>query len=182
MSVLHHANAVQFAGWFNPINLIPLAQMSQRGRSDGGEAIIGVIVLLIELALAVLIIAGMWRIFEKAGKPGWAAIIPIYNLIVLLEIIRKPIWWFIVMLIPCVGIVFAILVYIELAKAFNKGGGFAAGLFFLPFIFFPILGFGDAEYAYGRSSKKKLRQRDYDEEDDYDNQDDDYHERPRRHR
>ena len=100
----------------------------------------------IMLVVAVPIIAGMWKTFVKAGKPGWAAIIPIYNVVVMLEIVGRPIWWIILMLIPCVGIVVQIIIYIDLAKSFGKGSGFGVGLALLPFIFLPILGFGDARY------------------------------------
>jgi hypothetical protein len=98
------------------------------------------------LVIAVPTIIGMWKIFVKAGKPGWAAIIPIYNFVVLLEIIGRPIWWVILALIPCVGLVVQIIIYLDLAKSFGKGSGFGIGLVLLPFIFFPILGFGDARY------------------------------------
>jgi hypothetical protein len=88
----------------------------------------------------------MWKVFVKAGKPGWAAIIPIYNAIVLLQIVGRPGWWFLLYLIPIVNIVISIMVMIELAKVFGKGTGFGIGLLLLSFIFIPILGFGDAEY------------------------------------
>jgi hypothetical protein len=104
------------------------------------------IILLVELALAIVIIVALWKVFVKAGKPGWASIIPIYNIIVLLEIIGKPIWWIILFLIPCVNIIISILVSLEVAKCFGKSAGFGVGLAFLPFIFYPILGFGDARY------------------------------------
>jgi len=114
-------------------------------QGDGGGGA-STIVLLIELALLVAIIAGLWKVFTKAGKPGWASIIPIYNGIVLLEIAGKPLWWIILFFIPCVNIVIAILVAFEVAKNFGKGAGFGLGLAFLPFVFYPILGFGDARY------------------------------------
>ena len=106
----------------------------------------GFIITLIYLAIIIGVIAGMWKVFTKAGKPGWAAIVPIYNLIVLLEIVGKPLWWVILFFIPIVGIVIAILVCIELAKAFGKSTGFGIGLALLGFIFIPMLGFGDAQY------------------------------------
>jgi hypothetical protein len=112
---------------------------------DAGGAAVG-IVLLIELVLIVLMIAGLWATFAKAGKPGWAAIIPIYNIIVLLEIAGRPIWWVLLYLIPCINIVISILVALDVAKNFGKGAGFGIGLALLPFIFFPILGFSDARY------------------------------------
>ncbi|MEA2162419.1 MAG: hypothetical protein QOK37_546 [Thermoanaerobaculia bacterium] len=98
------------------------------------------------LVVILLIIISLWKIFVKAGKPGWAAIIPIYNLIVILEIAGKPIWWFILMLIPFVNIIVLIIVYIAFARNFGKGAGFAIGMLILPFIFFPMLAFGDARY------------------------------------
>jgi hypothetical protein len=107
----------------------------------------GFIYNVLWLALVVAALAGLWKIFEKAGKPGWAALVPFYNLIVLLEIVGKPITWFIFMLIPCVNFYFGVLLVIEVAKVFGKDVAFAIGLFLLPFVFYPILGFGDAKYA-----------------------------------
>jgi len=111
--------------------------------NGGGMGILG---MLIYLVVIVLLIAAMWQIFTKAGKPGWAAIIPIYNIIVLLEIVGRPWWWLLLLFVPIVNLVIAILMYIDLAKSFGKGVGFALGLLFLGFIFFPILGFGSARY------------------------------------
>ena len=108
-----------------------------------GAGIIGFIVWLIFI---VLLIAGFWKIFTKAGRPGWAAIIPIYNLIVLLDIIHKPVWWIILFFIPLVNFIILIICNLELAKIFGKGAGMAIGLILLPFVFVPILGFGSAEY------------------------------------
>lgn len=101
---------------------------------------------LIYLAIMILMIASMWKVFVKAGKPGWAAIVPIYNFIVLLEIIGRPLWWIILMIIPLVNIVAIFIIMIDLAKSFGKGTGFGIGLVFLGVIFFPVLGFGDAIY------------------------------------
>jgi hypothetical protein len=109
-------------------------------------AFMGVIILC-ALTVAIITIVGMWKVMEKAGKPGWAAIIPIYNIIVLLEIIGRPLWWIFFFLIPLVNVAFAILLYIDLAKSFGQGTGFGLGLMFLSFVFFPILGFGDARYV-----------------------------------
>lgn len=120
--------------------------LAQDDLNGGGGGAIAMVVLLIELVIVVAVIAGFWKVFEKAGKPGWAAIIPIYNAIVLLEIIGKPIWWIIGFFIPCLNLVVAILVALEVAKCFGKGPGFAVGLILLPFVFYPILGFGDARY------------------------------------
>ncbi len=112
---------------------------------DGSE--IGIVGMLIGLAFIVLMIASAWKIFTKAGQPGWAAIIPIYNVIVLLKIIGKPWWWIIGLLIPFVNFVVMILMAVGLAKVFGKGIGFAIGLILLSFIFYPMLAFGDAIYT-----------------------------------
>lgn len=106
----------------------------------------GVIVSIIYLAIIVLMIASMWVIFKKANEPGWAAIVPIYNIIVMLKIAGKPVWWVVLFLVPVVSFIAAILVTISFAKSFGKGAGFAIGMIFLPFIFMPMLAFGDAKY------------------------------------
>jgi hypothetical protein len=105
------------------------------------------IVVLIQLAIVILVIAGIWKTFTKAGQPGWAAIIPIFNVYVLLKVANRPWWWLLLMLIPLVNLVIAIIVTLDVAKAFSKGTGFGIGLVFLGFIFYPILGFGDATYT-----------------------------------
>jgi hypothetical protein len=101
---------------------------------------------LIGLVFLVVILAGVWKTFVKAGQPGWAIFIPIYNTIVMLEIARRPIWWFLLLLIPIVNIVVMIIVSIDIAKHFGKEPAFGIGLAFLGFVFFPILGFSDAQY------------------------------------
>jgi hypothetical protein len=103
-------------------------------------------IVVIYIAVIVLMIVSLWKIYTKAGKPGWACIIPIYNIIVLLEIVHKPWWWLLLMLIPVVNIVFAIWMYNLLSIRFGKGVGFTIGILLLPFIFLPILGLGDAKY------------------------------------
>ncbi len=112
---------------------------------DGSE--IGIVGMLIALVFIVLMIASVWKVFTKAGQPGWAAIIPIYNVIVLLKIIGKPWWWILGFLIPIVNFIVMILMAVGLAKVFGKGTGFAIGLILLGVIFYPILAFGDATYT-----------------------------------
>jgi len=102
--------------------------------------------LLFMLFIVAFYLYTYWRIFEKAGKPGWAAIIPIYNTIIMLEIVGKPWWWILLFLIPGVNIIFAIWMVNLLSLSFGKGVGFTLGLIFLSFIFYPILAFGLAEY------------------------------------
>ena len=117
-----------------------LAQQDDGSGGGIGGAIFGLLVGL-------LVIAGLWRLFTKAGKPGWAAIIPIYNLIVLLQIAGKPIWWILLLCIPFVNFIILILIWVGVAKAFGKGTGFALGLAFFSPIFVPILGFSDVQYV-----------------------------------
>lgn len=98
------------------------------------------------LLLLILFFAGAWKIFEKAGKPGWTVIVPIYDLIVLLEIVGKPAWWVILFFVPCVNVIVWLLVLIALARSYGKSELFGIGLWLLPIVFVPILGFGDAKY------------------------------------
>lgn len=107
---------------------------------------LAVIFPLIWLAILVVVIAGMWKVFVKAGQPGWAAIVPIYNIFIMLKIAGRPGWWLLLFLIPFVNFIIAILVAIDIAKAFGKDAGFGLGLAFLGPIFYPILGFGTAEF------------------------------------
>lgn len=106
----------------------------------------GTMIMLLWLVIVVLLIASVWTVFSKAGKPGWAAIIPIYNIIVLLQIAGKPVWWIILLFVPVVNLVIVILCYVGVARNFGKGVGFALGLIFLSPIFFPILAWSDAQY------------------------------------
>jgi len=102
---------------------------------------------LIQFSIIVLTIAGVWGAYRKAGHSGWASIIPIYNVYMLIKIAGKPGWWLLLLFVPIVNIVIDIIVGIEVAKKFGKGEGFGIGLVFLPFIFFPILAFSDAKFV-----------------------------------
>lgn len=117
-----------------------------QSNSNGGGGFGALIVLVVYLAIIVAVVAGMWKMFAKAGQPGWAAIVPIYNLFILLKIVGRPWWWLLLMFIPLVSIVVAVVVCIDLAKSFGKGVGYAIGLILLGFVFIPLLGFGDAQY------------------------------------
>lgn len=105
-----------------------------------------VVTYVISLAISVLAIVAMWKIFTKAGKPGWASIVPVYNIIVLFQICGMNPLLILLLLIPIANIIVYIMALIKLAGKFGKGGGFAAGLIFFNFIFMLILAFGDAEY------------------------------------
>lgn len=122
------------------------AIMAQQ-RRDGGDAGGATIGVVIWLALTVLLIASLWRVFAKAGRPGWAALIPIYNMIVLLEIVGRPWWWLLLMFIPFVNFIIIIMTFLDLARVFGKGTGFGIGLLLLTIIFLPILAFGSARYS-----------------------------------
>jgi hypothetical protein len=128
------------------MDLFTMTVLAQEGNDAAGAAAGGAAMLIncITLIVALLAIVGMWKTFSKAGKPGWAAIIPIYNTIVALEICGRPIWWIILFLIPCVGLIVAIIVFIDVAKSFGKGAGI--GILMLFGIGWIILGFGDAQY------------------------------------
>lgn len=102
---------------------------------------------MITLVIYVLIIVATWKVFEKAGKPGWAAIVPFYNQYVLFEITWGDGWRFLLMLIPIYNIVVAVQTNLRVARAFGKSDGFGVGLIFLPFVFYPMLGF-DASVTY----------------------------------
>ena len=106
----------------------------------------GGMLTIVWLVVLVLLIASMWKIFSKAGQPGWAAIIPIYNIIVMLQIAGKPVWWIILMFVPIANIVVGILAMVGLAANFGKGVGYVLGMLFLPVIFYPMLAFGSAQY------------------------------------
>ena len=103
--------------------------------------------IVFSLVIFALTIIAMWKIFTKAGKPGWASIVPIYNLYVLFEITGMNGWMFLLLLVPIANIVVSIMLYIKLAKSFGKGVGFGIGLLLLNTIFTLILGFGSAEYV-----------------------------------
>ena len=128
--------------------------------------------IVLYIVFVVLMIASMWKVFTKAGEPGWAAIVPLYNYMVMARIGGKPEWYGLLILVPCVGIIFAFIILIEVAKAFGKTAGFGIGLALLGFIFFPILAFSDAEYigpdggGRGRSRRSVSRFDDDDDDDD----------------
>jgi len=102
--------------------------------------------LLLIVAVVAVMVAAVWQLFAKAGRPGWAALVPFYNFYIVLRIVGRPGWWLALMLIPIVNIVYLVFVAIDLAKAFGKDGAFAFLLILLPFVGFPLLGFGATTY------------------------------------
>jgi len=119
-------------------------------QEDTGVGVLGAVAglgfMLLWLAFVLLIVVSLWKVFTKAGEPGWACLVPIYNIVVLLKIAGKPVWWILLMLIPLVNFVVAIIVSIGVAERFGKSTGFGIGLALLSPIFYPILAFGDARY------------------------------------
>jgi len=107
---------------------------------------IALLPLLVGLAVGLFMLVASWKIFVKAGQPGWAVLIPLYNTYVFLKIAGKPGWWLILFFIPLANIIVAIIATVAFAVRFGKGAGFAVGLIFLPIIFLPILAFGQAQY------------------------------------
>ena len=128
-----------------PSPLMNPTNYSNAAAQTGGAVAI-ITVGMIELAIGVLIVVAMWKVFAKAGRPGWASLIPFYNAWVMCEIAGRPGWWLFLLFVPFLNLVIAIIIMIELAKRFGKGGGFAVGLLLLGPIFFPILAFGDSTY------------------------------------
>jgi hypothetical protein len=117
------------------------------GAAGAAGAAGALMICFVYLAIFIVLVAGLWKMFTKAGQPGWAAIVPIYNLVVLLQIVGRPIWWIILLLIPVVNIVVSIILWLDTAKSFGRGIGTALGLIFLTPIFVCILGFGSAQYV-----------------------------------
>jgi Family of unknown function (DUF5684) len=113
--------------------------LSTRGQIPG-------IVWVIYIAVIALMLVSMWKLFTKAGKPGWASIVPLYNTVVMLEIAGKPLWWFFMFFVPIANIVFAFLALYHFSKAYGKGDGFSIGVALLSLIFMPLLAFSDAKY------------------------------------
>ena len=120
---------------------IGLWLLFEHARADGFDAL-ETIVALAGGALYLVMLAGWWATFEKAGVPGWTALVPLYPLFVILEIAGKPWWWVIFPSIPVLDVVMAVVTCVAFAKRFGKGVGFALGLTFLPFVFYPILASG----------------------------------------
>ncbi len=120
--------------------------MQDDAAANAAAAGVGIGVMIFYLIFIVVMAVAGWKIFEKAGKPGWAALVPIYNMVVFLEIVGKPIWWIILMMIPLVGVVIGFLLSISLAERFGKGAGYGVGIALLGIVFLPMLAFSDAQY------------------------------------
>jgi hypothetical protein len=129
---------------YERIHPVVTKEDSMDGNSSGAG--MGLVFVLFCLLIGVVTIAALWKVFTNAGQPGWASKVPIYNLIVLLNIVGKPLWWIILLMIPLVNIYAIFSIAISLAKSFEKSTGFGIGLVLPSVIFYPILGFGSARY------------------------------------
>ena len=108
------------------------------------------------VAFLVLMFVAFWKIFTKAGQAGWKCLVPIYGAVVFLRIIGRPGWWFLLLCIPVVNLFLSLALCIDLARAFGKGGGYAAGLAFLTPVFLLMLAFGEAQYQSGKPAKPRI--------------------------
>ena len=117
---------------------------STSNTSSGGGT---VVLLIIYLVIGIVAIIALWKVFSKAGQPGWAAIIPFYNIYILLKIADRPGWWLILYIIPFVNIVLSLIVALDIAKNFGKSTAFGViGLWLFSIIGYLILGFDDSKY------------------------------------
>lgn len=122
------------------------AMQDAQDAASGAAAGAMIVMMLIYLPMMILMLTSMMGVFIKADKPWWAAIVPIYNLVVMCEIVGKPVWWVVLMLIPLANIVVMILLTHSLSKSFGKDAGYTAGLLLLSVVFYPMLAFGSAQY------------------------------------
>lgn len=130
------------------MTLIPALLLLQDNPGAGAALAVGGTMMLFFLAIAVVAIIGVWKVFTKAGQPGWAAIIPIYNLYILLQIAGRPAWWILLMLIPFVNLVISIMIAMDVAKAFGQSAAWGiVMLFLLSVIGYLVLGFGNYRYV-----------------------------------
>jgi hypothetical protein len=129
--------------------LVALLQIDDTtgGGAGGIVAILfGGVFLVIWLIVMVAVAAGAWKVFEKAGEPGWSALVPFYNAFVFARIAGREPLWGALLLIPCVNFITLPMVCIDVARKFGKDTIYGIGLAFLGIIFFPMLGFGSAQY------------------------------------
>lgn len=108
--------------------------------------------IIIGGALFIFMVAAMWKVFKKAGRPGWAAIIPIYNTYITIKIAGKSGWWLLAFFIPFINIVAVVYIFYNFAKVFGKGVGYTLLLIFLPIIAWPMLAWGSAKYKKPRAA------------------------------
>lgn len=112
------------------------------------SAFFGGTILLFYLVFIVVVVVAMWKVFEKAKRPGWAALIPFYNTYVMLEIVGRPTWWLLLYFIPFVNLIVSVIVAIDMAKSFGKTEVFGVvGLWLFAIVGYLMLAFGPAKYV-----------------------------------
>lgn len=109
--------------------------------------LLGLLSILAGLALGTVTVAGTWKMFVKAGQPGWGIFVPIYNCLLMVRIVGMPDWTLLLFLIPGISLAFHIIVSLELRKRFQQTTAFAVGLILLPTVFWAVLGFGKSAYT-----------------------------------
>lgn len=130
--------------------------MSSGVAGTQGSDAAGIVAAIIYVAVIVFFLVAAWRVYSKAGEPGWTGVIPIVNTFYLLKIVGRPFWWFFLFLIPIIGWVWAVIAMHDLSRSFGHGGWFTVGLIFLPFIFFPILAFGQSRYLGPAAAPRRI--------------------------
>jgi hypothetical protein len=126
-----------------------LAAILLQNDGDTLSIIFSVGFLLVSLLITVVTLAGIWKIFVKAGHPGWTSLVPLYNVILWLQMIGRPWWYLAALFFPGVNAILWLIIAFGTARSFGRGILFALGVTFLPFIFIPIIGFGQAAYIGG---------------------------------
>lgn len=121
-------------------------EVTNMAAGSEGASTVGLIIMVLYFGVLIINIIGAWKVYAKAGQPGWGVLIPIYNIFLVLKIAGRPAWWIILCLIPIVNLITLVIPF-DIAKRFGKGAGFGLGLLFLGPIFWPILGLGSAEYT-----------------------------------
>ncbi len=120
--------------------------MSQQGATAQQKAGFSLSLLLMFLVACILILAGQWIVFQRAGYAGWKCLVPFYNMFILMKIAGKPGWWMFLLFVPLVGVAILLIAMLSLAKKFGRNELFGVGLFLLPMAFFPLLAFSGSEY------------------------------------
>lgn len=126
--------------------MLQALQQSDASGSSAGAAVAVAIVLIGSLFFIAIYVVSLWKIFAKMGQAGWSGIVPILNYVIIARLSGKEWWYGLLPLVPCIGFVFAIVLWSDLSTLFGHGGGFTVGLVLLPIVFLPILAFGDSVY------------------------------------
>lgn len=133
-----------------------LETLSTMGVDPNAMIVFLIVTWFVSMLVAVLMLVSMWKLYAKAGKPGWAAIVPVYNVIVMLEIVGRPLWWIFLFFIPLANFVAAIILMLDFAKAYGKSTGYGVLMLFFPVIMYPVLAFGKNTQYVGPVAAEEL--------------------------